>query len=107
MFWKKKEALPDLEGFSESAPPNMSFPEPMHSAEPYPQPEALTPQEQFSPPTFRPATNLPLPQAPQYNQQSQDKDLALINSKLDTLKAQLDYLIQRLDKMEQTLKPKW
>ena len=102
-FWKKDE-LPPLEGFSDSSDMS-SFPEPMHSPEPYPQPETLTSPEQFSPPNIRPATNFPLPQ-PSYNQ-SQDKDLALINSKLDTLKAQLDYLIQRLDKMEQTLKPKW
>jgi len=98
MFWKKKESLPDLPGFDDAS----SFPEPIQSPEPYPQPSLEPPD--FSLPSAKPATNLPLPQP--YNQ-SQDKDLALINSKLDTLKAQLDYLIQRLDKMEQSIKPKW
>lgn len=79
---KEELALPDVD----AGLPSMPEPAGMHS------PSPLTPEPQIHP-------SFPSASAPQPDQQMQ-----LLNAKLDTIKAQLDIVLQRLERMEQQQK---
>jgi len=95
-FWKKEE-MPPEEGPPEMTPPPMHAPaeqlgmppaagitEPPHEVPPaFPQPEAFQHAAQATQP-----------------QMSHNQEMQLISSKLDTIKAQLETVLQRLERLE-------
>jgi hypothetical protein len=111
-FWKKKDdleipAMPaddpnlgmpgaDMPGLEGAPPmpgaPGMEGPPPMPGMEPT---TAMGPEQ---PPMFKPAE--PLPATPAAQPAAQGQDMQLINAKLDAIKAGIDGLHQRMDKME-------
>ena len=80
-----------------AAPPEMGATPPgdMGAAPPMEPTSAMAPEQ---PPGFRPAA----PEMPSMGAQAPaaDKDMQLINAKLDAIKAGIDSLHQRMDKME-------
>ena len=113
-FWKKKEEMPE---FPEAGMPETGMHEmppgefPGVSAAPGFEPTSAMAPEQ--PPVFgrEPAemprvfaqaepTSLSAPSFGRPSAPSSDKDFQLINAKLDSIKASIDGLHQRLDKME-------
>ena len=121
-FWKKQEfempsdlpppaeipgMTPGTEAPSMEQPPAFGSDfqqEPQSSGQPgfqSPSSPQFSARAQFSQPSAAQFTP-----APQFNQQpqfapiSQDQQLALISSKLDTVKAQLETVLQRLDRLE-------
>ncbi|VVB80989.1 Uncharacterised protein [uncultured archaeon] len=88
-FWKKEEALPEMPAAPEILAPeqpapmgveHLGMPHPMEPPEPAFQPQSFGQQQQFT--------------------MSSDQQLQLISSKLDTIKAQLETVLQRLERLE-------
>ena len=97
MFWKKEEEpLPEFPAPAEMTPAEPSAPMGMeHFGMPRPMPGVTEPPVEA--PAFAP------PQSFQQQQQfapSTEQQLQLISSKLDTIKAQLETVLQRLDRLE-------
>ena len=112
-FWKKKEEMPEFPeaGMPETGMHDMPGEFPGISASPGFEPTSSMAPEQ--PPMFgREAAEAPrsfeqaeptafgAPSFSRPSAQSSDKDFQLINAKLDSIKASIDGLHQRLDKME-------
>lgn len=92
LFWKKDESLPDLD-LPDLPAPEMpgQAPQPAGPA-PFPQrryPEVQGFDQQLEQPRVEPG---PAPMG--------RDEISLISAKLDTVKAQLDAVLQRLDRME-------
>jgi hypothetical protein len=111
-FWKKEESpaeltVPDLPAGPGLSAEGMSMPheeQPPSLGEPMPgQPEQMTepsmPEPRMGPSTFGSHARPELEQVPP-PQVSGGEDLSLISAKLDTIKAQLDAVLQRLERME-------
>ena len=97
-FWKKDEDdFDDGPDFS-SVPPSTPGDMPPPAREP-----SVSSYKEPSPPSFmqEPARTTPA------THDTLDKDMQLLNAKLDAIKATLDIIVQRLDKQERTQPPKW
>ena len=97
-FWKKEEEMPseyprpsELSVQEQSAPMDME-----HMGMPRPAPGITEPPMEPS----VPSAAFPQPQAFQQAAMSSDQQLQLISSKLDTIKAQLETVLQRLERLE-------
>ena len=103
-FWKKEEELPEFPKPAEFAPPEQQAPmQAEQMGMPRPVPGLTEPMEgQTSSPFAQP---FPQPQAFQQAAISSDQQLQLISSKLDTIKAQLETVLQRLDRLERREEP--
>ncbi|MBW2970016.1 hypothetical protein KY319_02735 [Candidatus Woesearchaeota archaeon] len=96
-FWKKEEeAPPEYPKTPEFTPPPETPPAGMeHLGMPRPTPGLEPPAEPGFEPSFAP------PKAfAQQASMSSEQQLQLINSKLDTIKAQLETVLQRLERLE-------
>jgi hypothetical protein len=101
-FWKKEEEMPsEFPKAAEFAPPEQQAPMGMEQmGMPRPMPGITEPPAEFGqqvPQAF--------PQPQSFSQQQQfapttEQQLQLISSKLDTIKAQLETVLQRLDRLE-------
>lgn len=109
-FWKKEEPLPAPVDLSpQPEPPGMQQPpgmEQLGAPQPVPgvtEPPGMAPQrDQFQPPESFPKSDaLSHAQPPGAAPASHEQQMQLISSKLDTIKAQLETVIQRLDRLEQ------
>ena len=102
-FWKKEEELPEFPRPPEFAPSEQQSPmqvEQMGMPRPVPGITEPPMEGQTSSPFAQP---FPQPQAFQQQQfagVSAEQQLQLISSKLDTIKAQLETVLQRLDRLE-------
>ena len=102
-FWKKEEAPPEMPMPQDLGPPDMGMPQEMKppGLEGLGMPESAPGIDQ---PPLAPMEPMPSAQ-PAFAQQqpagmSTEQQLQLISSKLDTLKAQMDVVLQRLERME-------
>ena len=110
MFWKKHdepalpEPVPSMEppGMEQPAPPGMEHLGMPPSGPGINEPPAAPP-EQHIPAAFAQAEQAQQPQ----QGMSSDQQMQLISSKLDTIKAQLETVLQRLDRLERKEQPRW
>ncbi len=107
-FWKKEEeAPPDLPSPPEMGGPPEAMPPPSLDVMgmPRPMPGVTEPPGAApTPPTggpFAAQPEIPKPEAFAQAAAPADQQFQLISSKLDTIKAQLETILQRLDRLEQ------
>lgn len=97
-FWKHEEELPPLPEIPSIG--EKKIPEPGHFAglgiEPL-HDESPSFAQPSSPLSFTPTFSAPQPQQPSF---AGDKDFQLLNAKLDTIRAQLENISQRLERIE-------
>ncbi|MEM3126519.1 MAG: hypothetical protein QW331_00415 [Candidatus Woesearchaeota archaeon] len=92
MFWKKKDELPDIEGLSTSP---SALPEEERFGRGYEMPEhpvfggSQPPSQQFR------EFQQQFPQQP-----ARDRDMEIISAKLDAIKANVESISQRLERLE-------
>ena len=98
MFWKKEEIPPPEQ------PPSFDIPSPLEPPRLEELPKDVPdfakeqfPPQQFGAPPIQPAFGAPGPTPSDH-----DKEFQLINAKLDAIRATLDAITQRLERIERT-----
>ncbi len=112
-FWKKEEEMPpEFPRAAEFAPPEQHAPMGMEQmGMPRPMPGVSEPpaedfgQQQFSGQVPRAFGQQQFAQQQQLSPVTTEQQLQLISSKLDTIKAQLETVLQRLDRLERKEEP--
>ena len=99
-FWKREEEMPELPHEEFTRPEETSLPE-QHAPPGMEQFGMPRPIPGLTEPPVEPSVPSAMPQAfAQQAAMSSDQQLQLINSKLDTIKAQLETVLQRMDRLE-------
>jgi hypothetical protein len=98
-FWKKEEPIPEYPRAADISPAEQHMPAGMDQmGMPRPMPGITEPpveQQQFVPQAFG-------QQQQMQSSMSTEQQLQLISSKLDTIKAQLETVLQRLERLERS-----
>jgi hypothetical protein len=104
-FWKKEEVPPEIPAMPDIPPPMAGQPGPPpmpgsmeQMGMPTPMPGLTEPPQEIPPAFETPAA--PQAFAQQQQTMSSDQQMQLISSKLDTIKAQLETVLQRFDRLE-------